>query len=97
LALDVLKETETVTRKVANPEQKPSFWSAHIDYIDILYEAWYYASPIYERIYERNNYSYSAGFGFRYDQELNAQVIDIDFDDPKTISKYHFVTLVEGN
>jgi len=97
LALDVLKETEPVTRKVAVPAQKSSFWSARIDYIDIAYDTWYYAPPKYERTYRRYSHSYRAGFGFRYDQELKANVIDINFEDPKTISTYRFVTLVEGD
>jgi len=97
LALDVLKEIEPVTRKVGSPTQKPSSWSGGIYYIDIPYDAWYYAPPGYERTYRLHGHSYRAGFGFRYDQELNANVMDINFDDPKTMSQYNFVTLVEGD
>jgi len=98
LALDVLKEAEPVTRQVGDPKQQASSWSG-IHYIDIPYDAWYYVPPRYERTRKQGikMQSHRAGFGFRYDQELNAQVIDINFDDPKTISKYRFVTLVEGD
>jgi|GEM_PF-1019519 len=96
LALDVLKETEPVVRKMPDFTQEASFWRGRPS-IDIPYEAWYYAPPRYQRSYRRYGHSYRAGFGFRYDQELNANVIDINFDDPKTISTYRFVTLVEGD
>jgi len=99
LALDVLKETEPVARQVGDPKQKTSSWSGGIVYIDLPYEAWYYVPPRYERTLKQGikMEPHRAGFGFRYDQELNANVIDINFDDPKTISTYRFVTLVEGD
>jgi len=99
LALDVLKETEPVARQVRDPKQKTISWRGGIDYIDLPYEAWYYVPPRYERTRKQGikMQSHRAGFGFRYDQELKANVIDINFKDPKTISTYDFVTLVEGD
>jgi len=99
LALDVLKETEPVARQVGDPKQKTTSWSGGIHYIDLPYEACYYVPPRYERTrhYTFAGKAHRIGFGFRYDQELNANVIDINFKDPKTISTYDFVTLVEGD
>jgi len=81
LALDVLKETEPVARQVRDPKQKTISWSGGINYIDLPYEAWYYVPPGYERTrkYGIKMQPHRAGFGFRYDAELNANVIDINF------------------
>jgi len=85
LMLDVLKETDQVTRRMVDYRQniRPR--------IDVPYEAWYHVPPRYLR----RAYG-TIGFGFRYDEALNARVIDINFD-PETIPGYKFITLVEGD
>jgi len=83
--LDVLKEPRQVTRRMVDYRQNLR------PHVDVPYDVWYYVPPRYRRILYG-----TIGFGFRYDQELNARVIDINFDSEAALD-YKFITLVEGD
>jgi len=93
MKLDLLKETEPLTRRLKDYSQGSSS-----SYIEVPYDAWYYVPPYYKR-QRKDEFApgvYRVGIGFRYDQDLKAHVMDIYFD-PDTASGYKFITLVEGD
>jgi len=96
----VLKEKEAVTRWFPNFTYKFSYFFRQDppSSIAIPYEAWYYIPPRYRRFrtHVMSTTAHRVGFGFRYDKDLNARVMDINFDSD-TASGYRFFTLVEGD
>jgi len=97
LMLDVVKETEAVIRYFPDIQKKSSFWN-DVSYIPLPYEEWYYIPPEHQRFRKNQMDSeiHRIGFGFRYDSELNAHVMDINFSLSGELG-YTFITLVDGD